>query len=78
MSHTLTLSNNSINDLKDTNRKRSRFTGTGLCLGNGIATFTDLDNRTRLDRRRRLISVCINTAKKALLQVHIQIGRAHV
>lgn len=75
--HTLRFADDGIDDLEDTDREGSSLTSTGLRLGNGIATFADLNNGTGLDSRRRLITISIDTTEKALLQVHVLEGRSN-
>lgn len=75
--HTLSFAHNSVDDLQSTDGKSGSFTSTGLGLRNGIATFADLNNGTRLDSRRGLVTVGVDTAKQAFFQVHILEGRRH-
>ena len=43
-SRTLTFADGRVDDLEDANGECSGFAGTGLCLGDGVATSADLDN----------------------------------
>lgn len=62
----LGLAHGGIDDLEHRDRKSGCFTGTGLGLGDGIATLADLNNGAGLDSRGGLISVGVDTAKETL------------
>ena len=78
-----------IQALKSANREGSRFTRTGLGLGNNITTRGDGDNSSLLDSRgtleawpllQRSCTVVVNTTKEIVLQTHLGkvIGDAYV
>ena len=49
MRRTLSLAHCRVNDLEDGDGECRRLSRSGLRLRDGVATFADLDNRTRLD-----------------------------
>jgi hypothetical protein len=55
----------SVDDLEHTNGKGRSFTSTRLGLRNCVPSFADLDNGARLDGRGRLVSIRVDTTKKA-------------
>lgn len=76
-SRTLRLAHSCINDLEYRDGEGCCLSGSGLRLSNGVATFADLHNRTRLHSRRRLVSICVDAAQQVLFQVHGLEGRSH-
>jgi len=67
---TLSLAHSGIDDLKNGDGEGGSFTSTGLGLGDGVATLADLDDSARLNGRGRLVSICVDSTKQVLLQVH--------
>ncbi|KAI6751992.1 hypothetical protein HG531_006688 [Fusarium graminearum] len=62
----LCLANRGVDDLQHTDGKGSSLSSTGLSLGDGVATLADLDDGSRLNSGRRLVSVSVDTAKEVL------------
>lgn len=73
----MSLADGGVNDLQGGNAEGGCLSRARLCLGNGVATFADLDNGTRLHGRGRLVPVCVDAAQKILLQVHRLEGRSN-
>ena len=59
----LGLADGGVDDLKHRDREGGRFTGTGLGLGDGVATLADLNDGAGLDSGGGLISVGVDTAE---------------
>lgn len=61
---TLSLTDGGVDDLEDRYGECRGFTSTGLCLGDGVTAFADLDDGTRLDGRRGLITIGVNSTEE--------------
>lgn len=62
----LGLADGGVDNLKHRNRESGCFAGTGLGLGDGVATLADLNDGAGLDSGRRLVSVGVDTTKERL------------
>ena len=62
----LCLADGGVDDLKHRDRESGRFTGTGLGLGDGVATLADLNDSAGLDSGGGLISVGVDTTEQRL------------
>jgi hypothetical protein len=67
---TLGLAYSCVDDLQNGDGEGGSLSGSGLSLSDGVATFADLDNGSRLYSRGRLVAVCIDASQQVLLQMH--------
>lgn len=61
---TLGLTDGGVDNLEDRDGEGRGFTCTGLCLGDGVAAFADLNDGTRLDSRRGLVAIGVNSTEE--------------